>query len=394
MSNYWIGEKCNEDLTVIQVNNQYSIGENVPDDMNLREYLKGIENISPNINERLPNKAYNPSMVHIGEGYVVLSKVTSFSKCNETREKSNEIYEKNPIDHSSNIVLTFIPTSYNWKEVIDKNNIRSILLDIPITDDFIPKQKPFVPGYEDPRPFIHDNALWFMCNARLNSSFGKARMFLVYVCELDQITKLKEKRRCTSYKLESEYINPLKDEKNWSPWWSNYSLKVTYSIYPHKVLDIPVPQREIRISSTGIKRLKTIPVKIEETKPLKVNCSILDTIVKNNDFSILRCSTQGITFSYGNYGHTTLAFGHIRDGERYWIFPYLFKYEDNYRMLEIGEPKEILGDKTQCYVSGLTSTNEGNIYLTFGVNDCHAGSIKLTRSQVSDWLSSSIFSTY
>lgn len=377
-----------------------------------------LENL--NLHQDLPNKFYNPSFISFEKNNynidILCGKLTSFSKCKETKERSQYIYDTIPGDHSSNIamIVTLTPKNYN-----DINNTReklffTFILDIPITKDHISHSFPV--GYEDPRIFmfnrnypaekeINDEGIYIMCNARLNSALGKSRMFLLYLGMPDDFYALTQPNSHISslwltscYKLSSPDINStLRDEKNWSPWWCNGKLNVTYSILPHVVLNIPIEQLQSTKNKDRYnkfygelvcKKLLNLSNFDKEIKSLivKPNYSSIVKKALTTDVSLLRCSTIGLPYST----HYFLAFGHIRDGDKYWTFPYVGSYvnKDMYTISMLGEPRKIIDSNKSVYVSGLSQNNDPLYPFTlhFGIDDCTYGSKSFSDAEVREWL--------
>lgn len=381
-----------------------------------------LENM--NLHQDLPNKFYNTSKVEfIEEGYkveILAGKLTSFSRCKETRERSQYIYDTTPGEHSSNIVIIITFTPNNWLNETKEKLFFTYLLDIPITKDHFSHSFPI--GYEDPRIFmfnyIHpiekklnsketlykDNGIYIMCNARLNSAMGKSRMFLLYLgTSSDFIALIKPNSHTKSlwpvsaYKLSSSDIDSnFKDEKNWSPWWKDYSLYVTYSIVPHRVLDIPIRNISQIKDNQRINKyygqlncnmINKEEIQIPPNLQIKPNYSQIVKKALTKDMSLIRCSTIGLPYE----SHSFIAFGHIRDGNKYWTFPYVCYYGANkYSISMIGEPRMIIDSQKSIYVSGLSQNPDQHLSYTlhYGIDDCTYDSKTFSRSEIYEWLTS------
>jgi hypothetical protein len=192
--------------------------------------------------------AYNASCLVLSSGVLVRSfRVSSFTR--RPGSKSEWYYHHAPRELGSRIVL-------QWTT---HDATREVLLHVPEPLDVQDSPLSFVPGYEDPRLVEWRGRLLCLVNARSDGALGKARMYLIDVCAVSEVTSslggthtgLEELDRsprhpptprewpCRVARLVAPDEQP-EDAKNWIAVVWQGRLFLVYSLVPHALLEVPL----------------------------------------------------------------------------------------------------------------------------------------------------------
>jgi hypothetical protein len=183
-----LSEKCNVSTDTIQLNN------------------------IPSLHSKLPSFVYNPSYLRTSNEYDIYSlRISSFSKTTE----AEWYYDNDPAQLTSLVVLIWIDKKENTR--------RETVLYLKEQSRYMDHIK-FVPGYEDMRLIEWKGGLYGVVNARCADQLGKARMFVVKICDIKNIPEISRMDKLDIdkiYRLEPNMGQNItkknQDEKNWVP---------------------------------------------------------------------------------------------------------------------------------------------------------------------------------
>lgn len=194
-------------------------------------------------------------------------------------------------------------------------------------------------GLEDPRIFMHKGDEWIMANVLGSKDQNDPCINTMFISKLSDPMN-------TFRLLKVPYsFDPYQKQKNWAPFSMNNKLLCEYSLFPHIVLEIDENTGDTTVfDTTGISTI-----------------DIYDT-------ESMRCSTPPILINNEYY----LSVGHQRSSQpcEYYHFFYRFNKTPPFIITHISDKFKLEGLQRIQFACGLSFSN-GNIYLSYGVNDCY-----------------------
>ena len=180
------------------------------------------------LHHTLKSAVYNPSCILLPNNTILRSfRVSSFTKC--PNSVSEWYYNNKPKELTSKIILQFAPIGEKRREIV---------LDVQEPNNIPGSSLKYVPGYEDARLIIWKQHILCLVNARSDQVLGRARMYLIIVCKIEELNYIQNNHKCRVIRILSGIDDPSEDEKNWIPIVYEDRLFLIYSLLPYVLLEI------------------------------------------------------------------------------------------------------------------------------------------------------------
>lgn len=197
-------------------------------------------------------------------------------------------------------------------------------------------------GIEDPKLFTYKREQWVVAN--IIGSDKQPSLCNNTIC----IFKLKHPLQTFKILSVPNNVNPNQTQKNWSFFEHKGDLLCEYSISPHVILKV-----DTNLGTT--------------TELYKTGNNGLDV----TSYKSLRGGANSIKITLGtkqyylNIGHITTGYPHD-----YKQFFYIFESKPPFKILGISDPSK-LDSKARIQFAAGISEFENNIYVSYGISDCH-----------------------